>query len=88
MERVKIKMVQVGGGERVSDFVVMATDSAGRQYYFEPLPYRKAVILAERVEQRGSINPELWDRHIPYGTVAWLIDGMEQRQIEDERFGY
>lgn len=88
MEQIKIKRVQVAQSGIDGAWSVMATDAAGREYYFEPMPYRKAVTLAERVEKRGAINPDLWDCHIPYGTLAWLTDGMEQRQIEDERFGY
>ena len=36
----------------------------------------------------GSIDPDLWNCYTPYGTNAWLLDGHEERQIEDERFGY
>jgi len=90
MEQIKIKEAQVIFDEIHKGFSVMATDAAGRQYYLQdaPLPYTKADRLTKRVEQRGAINPDLWVCHIPYGSQAWLIDGMEQRQIEDERFGY
>jgi hypothetical protein len=71
-------------------YTILAGDQDGRQYYLAEvaLPYRRAVDLLGRVKQAREININLWHCHVPYGTAAWLIDGMEERQIEDERFGY
>lgn len=90
MTNIAIKTVQLVYNDIAGGWILMTTDGAGREYYLRDavLPYAKACMLEKKVNQRGTINPDLWDCHTPYGTRAWLIDGMEQRQIEDERFGY
>jgi len=52
------------------------------------LPLWSAEALLAKVKARGSVDVNLWICHAPYGTDAWLLDGNEERQIEDERFGY
>lgn len=71
-------------------YTILANDKDGRQYYLtdDALPFHRAMNLLKRVKLAGEINANLWDCHVPYGTAAWLLDGMEERQIEDERFGY
>ena len=47
----------------------------------------RAVSFASKIEDRGYLDVNLWDCRIPYGSNAWISDGMEQRTIEDERNG-
>jgi len=86
----KINGVNVWYDEDAENFGVTARDGQGRVFYLigVALPLQRAIDLSDRVRERGEIDLNLWHVHIPYGTEAWLIDGMEQRQIEDERFGY
>ena len=71
-------------------YTILANDKDGRRYYLADveLPLGRAMHLLERVKLAGKINIDLWHCEVPYGTAAWLLDGMEERQIEDERFGY
>ena len=76
-------------------WVVQAWDAKGREYTLgdatypiRPLPFERAAAVVKRVKLAGKINPDLWSMRAPYGTDAWLEDGMEDRQIEDEKFGY
>jgi len=79
-----------------SGFGIMAHDSDGREYVlldsdgdYRVMSYVKADMVVDRIKAAGHmISLEHWSVRTPYGTQAWLIDGMEQRQIEDERFGY
>lgn len=79
-----------------SGFGIMANDSDGREYVLldsdgdhRVMSYVKADMVVDRIKAAGHmVSSEHWDVRAPYGTQAWLIDGMEQRQIEDERFGY
>lgn len=74
---------------------IMAYDSEGREYTLltpdgdiRTFAYaRDARRLEAKVAAKGQINADLWACRAPYGTLAWLIDGEEQRQIEDERWG-
>ena len=87
---VKIENAYPVRNEADSGFTVMALDADGRQYYLQDIAvaFDRADRLADKVKERAFINLDLWFCHVPYGTTAWLLDGMEQRQIEDERFGY
>ena len=68
---------------------VQAYDADGREYtLLRPLTPGAALALAGKVRAAGSIDPALWDCRAPYGTAAWLADGMEERTIEDERYGF
>lgn len=71
-------------------FTVIAYDKDGRRFDLigAAFSYDRAEKLAAKVKDRGSIDPNLWNCYAPYGTDAWMLDGMEERQIEDERFGY
>lgn len=76
-------------------WLVQASDADGREYTLgdekfplRPLPLHVAQRVAEKVKAAGDIDENLWSCRVPYGTNAWLIDGMEERQIADERFGY
>jgi hypothetical protein len=76
-------------------WAVEARDKDGRIFYrsnpdASPLHMSKAIAsgLAAKVKERGNINLAYWSCHVPYGSAAWLLDGYEQRQIEDERDGY
>jgi len=72
---------------------IMAYDAQGREYVL--LDSNGAFVTFNRattarrfestVAAKGKINADLWACRVPYGTEAWLIDGEEQRQIEDER---
>ena len=76
-------------------WVVQAWDAKGREYTLgdatypiRPLSFDRATAVVEKVKIAGKINRDLWSMRVPYGTDAWLEDGMEDRQIEDEKFGY
>lgn len=75
---------------------IMAYDKDGREYLLMnqdggcvTFPrHTDACRFAKKVADKGEINLDLWSCRTPYGSSAWWIDGMEERQIEDERFGY
>ena len=77
-------------------FSIMGTDKQGREYvlsdgdgFVRVMSYTKADMVMDAIKAAGyMINPEHWGVRAPYGTEAWLLEGMEERQIEDERFGY
>ena len=79
-----------------SGFTVMAKDAQGREYILSDgegfprvMSYCIADGLVSEIKARGyTINPDYWGVRTPYGTEAWLLDGMEERTIEDERFGF
>lgn len=91
LEKVKILFVEEGPG-----FIVIGHDAAGREYTlldeagdYRMMSYVAADMVIDRIKAAGGIiSLEHWSCRAPYGTNAWLIDGMEERQIEDERFGY
>jgi hypothetical protein len=77
-------------------FVIMAWDAQGREYillsadsgfvtFQSPLDARR---LVEKIKAKGLIDPAYWTCRAPYGSLAWDIDGEEERQIEDERNGW
>ena len=77
-------------------FSIMARDAQGYEYvlsdgdgFVRTMSYTKADMVLDAIKKAGNmINPDHWGVRAPYGTEAWLLDGMEDRQIEDERFGY
>lgn len=71
-------------------WTVTCNDDQGREYYLADatLTLFNARSLAAKVNDKGEINIDLWICNVPYGTDAWLLDGCEDRQIEDERFEY
>jgi len=96
--QVKVKNVRIFFVDCVphSGFGIMANDQDGREYVLldsagdhRVMSYVKADMVVDKIKAAGHmVCLEHWDVRAPYGTQAWLIDGMEQRQIEDERFGY
>ncbi len=71
-------------------FVVVVGDKEGREYTRQDVNFinrDRAVSFASKIEDRGYLDVNLWDCRIPYGSNAWISDGMEQRTIEDERNG-
>ena len=73
-------------------WLVQAHDADGREYTLGdekypllPLEFSAASRVSDRVKEAGDIDPALWGCRAPYGTNAWIIDGMEEREIEDER---
>ena len=89
----KIKIERPMVEEIVPDlFAVTASDAAGRHYthwrHFdattERSAYTRACLLRAKVAAAGEIELEHWDVHIPYGTDAWLEDGMEVTLMDDE----
>ena len=71
-------------------FHLMAYDAEGREYshYYNFHDRDRADVLAKKVNDRGYINHDHWGCRVPYGSNAWLSDGMEDRLIEDEKNGY
>lgn len=88
--QVKIKNAEAYLNESGMDWTITCSDSVGRQYYLKDATMSRfmARALAAKVDAKGEINMDLWICHVPYGSVAWELEGHEQRQIEDERFGY
>lgn len=82
--------------EEIVGFTIYAYDAQGREYILlkEDGTFRTFpdALIARRQEARvkslGVIDADLWTCRAPYGTEAWLIDGEEERQIEDERMGW
>ena len=68
---------------------VTCSDAAGRQYWrnVHSTDFEAMMRLAGKVTERGYINSEHWGCHVPYGTFAWELEGMEQRLVQDERDG-
>lgn len=89
-QQIKIKTAEPICTQDGNGFTIMAADADGRQYFLEnvAVSYIRAWRLADKIKECGAINPDLWFCHVPYGTDAWMLDGMEARQIEDERYGY
>lgn len=92
--RIKIKSADIGDGYRDGQFVVQAWDAEGREYTLMHgdtgiacFTHGGALKMALKVQQAGSIDPDFWSCRIPYGSVAWLLDGMEEQIIEDEKAG-
>ena len=88
--QVKIADAEAYLNESGMDWTVTCGDNVGRQYYLRGAKMSRfmARALADKVNAKGEINADLWICYVPYGSVAWEIEGHEQRQIEDERFGY
>ena len=87
---IKIENAEASYNGDMNSWTVYCNDAEGRQYYRTDLKLALHVAndLAKKVNERGTINADLWACHVPYGSEAWEIEGCEQRQIEDERFGY
>lgn len=70
---------------------VIGHDRAGREYVHEAtwerfLLAHQASALVARIQAADMvIDLAHWDCRAPYGTEAWLADGMEERAIEDEK---
>ena len=88
--RHEINDARIAYNEYETGYTVIAYDKDGRQFDLidAAFSYIRAEKLAAKVKERGSIDPNLWNCYTPYGTNAWLLDGNEERQLEDERFGY
>ena len=70
-------------------FYLVGSDGAGAEYTLDqPLTAAQAANTYVRILDGGmAINAKLWNYRAPYGTLAWLADGMEERMIEDEKTG-
>ena len=96
--KVKVKNIRVFVIENDAHigYGITANDRYGREYSlldgdngYRVMSYVKSEMVIDKIKAAGSmISMDHWAVHIPYGTEAWLMDGMEERQIEDERFGY
>ena len=88
--QIKIKNAAQYLNADCNTWTVTCNDAHGREYYLADaaLALFAAKDLAAKVNIKGEINADLWICHVPYGTDAWLLDGCEDRQIEDERFEY
>lgn len=86
----KIKNAHCFFDQEIGGWTVSCDDAEGRQYYRTDLKLSMCIAsgLARKINERGTINADLWQCHVPYGSVAWELEGHEQRQIEDERYGY
>jgi hypothetical protein len=93
---ITLKHVGVAHTGEGDTWTVTGSDKYGYEYTicdeyhaFRALPFRAALKLVEAIKAAGCvINENHWLCRAPYGTEAWLMDGMEERDIEDERFGY
>ena len=70
------------------DYFIVGHDAEGREWtLMKPLTAAEAAerycVLTEASWQFEAT--EDWADRAPYGSSAWLNDGMEERQIEDER---
>jgi hypothetical protein len=96
MTKVKTAYIAFADTEDARSYLVMASDKHGYEYTLlneegdlRHLSFFKANMIVDKIKANGNvINPDYWACHAPYGTEAWLLDGMEERQMEDERFGY
>ena len=96
--KVQVKNIRVFFIEHASHsgFGIMANDRFGYEYVlidsdgdYRTMSYVKADMIVDKIKAAGNmVSPEHWSVRAPYGTEAWLMDGMEDRQLEDERFGY
>lgn len=65
---------------------VIASDKQGRIYTHNhqfQTSWAAAALLA-KVLEKGTINLEHWHCRVPYGTEAWLEEGMEATLMDDE----
>lgn len=91
-----IGFVQEPSTGEVSGYTIFAYDAQGREYIllnekgdFRTFPDALRARRQEaRVKSAGVIDADLWTCRAPYGSQAWLDDGEELRQIEDERYGW
>lgn len=91
----KVKLKSVNIEPEAEGFVVSGSDQDGRKYWLAEggsllvLGYAEAAEIVRDIKDWGFlIDDAEWLVHAPYGTEAWLLDGQEQRQIEDEAFGF
>lgn len=95
--KVQVKNVSINFVEEgdLCGFAITANDAQGREYVLlgddglhRVMSYTKADMVVDKIKAaKNLINLEHWDVRAPYGTDAWMLDGMELRQIEDERWG-
>lgn len=66
---------------------VTCQDARGRFYWHErmDLTALQAERMVNELRVRGVIDLRHWHDHAPYGTQAYCDDGLEERQIEDEK---
>lgn len=69
---------------------VTCSDAAGRQYSrnVHSTDFEAMMRLAGKVTERGYINSEHWDCHVPYGSTAWDLDGEEYYLVLRENPNY
>lgn len=96
VKNVRIEFVEAGEIAQHAGFIIMASDRDGYEYVLSDgdgwprvMSYVKSDMVVSDIKRADCmINPEHWGIRAPYGTRAWMLDGMEEREIEDERFGY
>jgi hypothetical protein len=96
--KVQIKNVRIFfiDDQEFSGFGIQARDQDGREYYlldehgdYRVMSYYKADSVVDRIKAANHmVSLDQWLVRTPYGTNAWMIDNMEDRQIEDERYAY
>jgi len=91
MEPFKIEVDRVNVTTNYNDrFVAIVYDREGRCYTHHDASFADYAIAKEfcdKIADRGYLNGDLWDCSIPYGSLAWIQDGMEERIIQDEKDG-
>jgi wobble nucleotide-excising tRNase len=96
-KEMKIKITHTDISSLEADaYVIMAYDAQGREYTLltpegDFCTFDRATTARRfeaKVAAKGAINADLWTCRAPYGTEAWLADGMELRAIEDEQAGW
>lgn len=72
--------------EELKVWEVQCCDPAGRVYTHEKqfVTAAGAAVLLAKVATRGEIDTDHWGCRVPYGTDAWLEDGMEATLMDDE----
>jgi hypothetical protein len=69
---------------------VMCCDAVGRQYWrnVHSTDFDAMLRLADKINERGYINSEHWECHVPYGSTAWDLDGHEFLLVQRESPNY
>lgn len=71
-------------------FDVTCSDREGRQYWREvhSKNWEAMLRLAGKVNECGEIDSQYWTCHVPYGSLAWELDGCEYDVMLWERETY
>ena len=81
--------IDIMRGDNDGEMLVRAGDKDGREYIFPRTftPAGAAEFYCRLTDAEYKIDTARWEMRIPYGSNAWLMDGMEERTIEDEKMG-